>query len=379
MRTYHLPVTIVTGDGCLDQVGGRAAALGRRVLLVCGASARRSGALDQALGHLSAAGLEAAVYEGVRGEPTLAVVAEGILLARQAQSDVLVGLGGGSAMDTAKAIAGLAPLPGDPEEYFADGALDGAPLPWVAVPTTSGTGAEVTMNAVLTDEAACAKKSIRSSSWFARCALVDPTLTLSLPPSVTAHSGADALTQAIESFTSVGAMPLTDALCRDAIRLIGRSLLPAYRNGSEIAHRQDLHYGSLMAGMALANARLGAVHGMAHPLGCRHHLPHGLICGLLLPYVMEWNLEVAAGKYAEVAALVGLDTTGMDSGRAAQVVLDWVRELLSELHVPLTLREAGVEGLDRAAVARESMSSSMEHNPRPMTEPDVEALLERAY
>lgn len=379
MKSYHLPVNIITGDGCLDRLGVRAAALGKRALLVCGASAHKSGALEQALAHLRAAAVEAEVYDGVRGEPTLAVVSEGIDMARRTQRDLLVGLGGGSSMDTAKAIAGLAPLAGAPEEYFAGRAVDGEPLPWVAVPTTSGTGAEVTMNAVLTDEAACAKKSIRSSSWFARCALVDPALTLSAPPSVTAHSGADALTQAVESFVSIGAMPLTDALCREAIRLIGRSLLSAYRNGGEIAYRRDLHYGSLMAGMALASARLGAVHGMAHPLGCRHHLPHGLICGLLLPYVMEWNLPMAAGKYAEVATLVGMNAGGMDETRAARAALDWVRALLKDLNVPATLREAGVQGMDAATVARESMSSSMAHNPRSMTEADVEALLERAY
>lgn len=379
MKTFDLPVSIVTGDGCLSQLGTRAATLGRRALLVCGRSAQTSGTLSRALEHLHEAGLAVDVYPDVRGEPTLHLVAEGIALARRTSAEVLIGLGGGSAMDTAKAIAGLAPLPADPEEYFGGRTIDGAPLPWVAVPTTSGTGAEVTMNAVLTDEAAGAKKSIRSPSWFARYALVDPTLTLSLPPAVTAQSGADAFTQAVESFVSIGAMPLTDALCRDAIRLIGRSLLAAYRDPGEIAYRRDLHYGSLMAGMALANARLGAVHGMAHPLGYRHHLPHGLICGLLLPYVMGWNLSVASAKYAEVATLVGLGTRGMDEGEAAQAALDWTRLLLADLGIPKTLRDAGVTDMEPAAVARESMSSSMEHNPRPMTEADVVALLERAY
>jgi alcohol dehydrogenase class IV len=281
-------------------------------------------------------------------------------------------------MDTAKAAAGLAPLLGEPEEYFQGRPLDGEPLPWVAIPTTSGTGAEVTMNAVLTDPDSCTKKSIRGPSWFARAALVDPTLTLGVPPAVTANTGADALTQAVESFVSIGAMPVTDALCRESIRLIGRSLLAAYRDGAEITYRRDLHYGSLMAGMALANARLGAVHGMAHPLGCRYELAHGLVCGLLLPYVMEWNLPVSASRYAEAAALVGLDTAGKAEREAAQAFIDWTRELFAQVGIPATLSEAGVSDIDLERVAKESMSSSMAHNPRPMTEADVVDLLRRA-
>jgi len=180
------------------------------------------------LDSLRGAGLAVEAFPGVRGEPTLGVVAEGIALARRVSAEVLIGLGGGSAMDTAKAVAGLAPLTGEPEEYFAGRAIDGAPLPWVAVPTTSGTGAEVTMNAVLTDEAAGAKKSIRSASWFARCALVDPALTLSLPPAATAHSGADALTQALESSPSV-AMPSgsSGARCCPRTGTAERSLIGA--------------------------------------------------------------------------------------------------------------------------------------------------------
>ncbi|NPV08759.1 MAG: iron-containing alcohol dehydrogenase [Anaerolineae bacterium] len=378
MKSFHLPVTVVTGDGCIAQLGAQVAPLGTQALLVCGASARASGTLGRALDSLNQAGVAAEVFDRVRGEPTLQVVAEGIACARGRAADVLVGLGGGSAMDAAKAIAGLAPLAGSPREYLEGRPLDGDPLPWVAIPTTSGTGAEVTMNAVLIDPDSGTKKSIRGRSWFAQVALVDPTLTLSLPPSVTAYTGADALTQAIESFVSVGAMPVTDALCRDAIRLIGRSLLPAYRDGAQIAYRRDLHYGSLMAGMALANARLGAVHGMAHPLGCHHSLPHGLVCGLLLPYVMEWNLPVAAPRYAEVASLLGLDTAGQSEAQAARAAVDWVRELLTQLGIPGRLRDAGVTRIDLEEVARQSMSSSMEHNPRRMTEEDVVNLLRSA-
>ena len=185
------------------------------------------------------------------------------------------------------------------------------------------------------------------------------------------------LSQAVESFVSIGAMPVTDAL--PGVHPPHRPLLlAAYRDGAEITYRRDLHYGSLMAGMALANARLGAVHGMAHPLGCRYELAHGLVCGLLLPYVMEWNLPVSASRYAEAAALVGLDTAGKAEREAAQAFIDWTRELFAQVGIPATLSEAGVSDIDLERVAKESMSSSMAQNPRPMTEADVVDLLRRA-
>ncbi len=379
MAEFYLPVRIVSGDGCLSQLGKASASLGRKVMLICGSSARRSGALEKALASLEQAGQEVLVRDTVSGEPTLALVAAEVEQARAWGAQVLVGLGGGSAIDVAKATAGLAPLQGEPREYFAGRGLDGPALPWIGVPTTSGTGAEVTMNAVLIDEQTCLKKSIRGEDWFARYAIVDPLLTLSAPPRVTAQSGADALVQAIEPFTSIAAMPVTDALCRDAIRLIGRSLLPAYQNGADLAARRDLAYGSLMAGMALTNARLGAVHGMAHPLGCRYQLPHGLICGLLLPYVMEYNLPVCAGRYAEVAALLGLEVAGLSESDAAWAAIGRVRRLMRDIGIPERLSQAGVERIDYEAVAHESMSASLKHNARPLSEADVVELLKRAF
>ena len=378
MATFYMPIRIITGDGCFSSLGKEAAALGKRALIVCGASARASGSLDQAREMLAAAGVSAAVFAEVAGEPTLATVAAAIAACREGGAEVVIGLGGGSAMDVAKATAALGPLSGGVREYFAGRALDGPSLPWIAIPTTSGTGAEATMNAVLIDEETCSKQSIRGEGLFARVAIVDPLLTLSLPAKMTAYSGADALCQALEAFVSIAAMPITDGLCREAIRLIGRSLLAAYRDGQDIAARRDMHYASLMAGMALANARLGAVHGMAHPLGCRYRLPHGLICGLLLPYVMEWNLPAAASRYAEAAALLGVAVQGMKAEEAAGAAIEQVQRLFNELGLPKRLSQAGVKEIAFEAVARESMSSSLKHNPRPTSEADVVELLRRA-
>jgi len=366
MNTFYLPVNVITGDGSFSSLAETAVSLGTRALIVSSPSAKASGALGQAKAMLSAAGLTSDVFLKESGEPTLSMVEAGREVARRNKPDLVIGIGGGSSIDLAKAIAGLTLLNGTVQEYFDGKPIDGAPLPWIAVPTTSGTGAEVTKNAVLLDQKSLAKKSIRSDSWFARVAIVDPVLAATAPPVVTAHSGADALCQAIESFVSLGAMPITDALCREAIRLIGRSLVRAYRDGQDLAARRDMHYGSLMAGMALANARLGAVHGLAHPIGARYHLAHGLVCGLLLPHVMEWNLHTCADRYAEVAQLLGACTTGMTNEEAAVAAVNAVRDRMRQIGIPERLSDIGVHDMDFDGVARQSMSSSMKHNPRPM-------------
>jgi alcohol dehydrogenase class IV len=247
------------------------------------------------------------------------------------------------------------------------------------VPTTSGTGAEVTKNAVLIDPATKVKQSIRDDRWFARAALVDPELTLSMPPAVTASTGADALCQAIESFTSIGAGPLSDALAMRAIALIGANLRAAYEHGDDLAAREAMSMGSLMAGIAMAMARLGGVHGMAHPLGSHYAIPHGVICGLLLPHTMAYNLPATVAKYAEVAQLMGVDTAGLAPEQAAQAAVAAVRELVTSIQVPSHLRAFGVAEDALGPIIEESLTqSSLHHNPRPLAAEDVRAILTAA-
>ena len=373
MKRFYLPTEIITGVGCFEQLGEVTARYGQRALLVCGSKAmRRSGVLDRGLDLLAQANVTTTVYDQVAGEPTLPVVEEGRRLAREQEVQVVIGLGGGSAMDTAKAIAGLYFQPGAVAEYHAGRPLEGPGLPFLAVPTTAGTGAEVTKNAVLIDPSRGLKKSIRSDEWFAKVALVDPELTLTMPPSVTAFSGADALCQAIEPFVSIGAQPITDALAVEAIRLIGRSLVRAYEDGRDIEARTDMLYGSLLAGMALANARLGGVHGIAHPLGGHYRLPHGMLCGLLLPYVMEYNLEYAAERYARIAQLLGQEP-------APSKAVEAVRELLAQIGIPEHLEPLGVRRDDFPVLIEESLpSGSLKSNPRPLGAEDVRQILEMA-
>jgi len=381
MKQYYLSTRIITGNGCLEHIGEHAATYGQKALLVCGThSLRASGHLDHILQILKDAGLQVTVYDAISGEPTLEMVETGLGMARKTESQVVLGIGGGSAMDAAKAIAGLYSHEGTAEDYFGGShKVTGGGLPWIAVPTTAGTGAEVTKNAVLISRQQNRKSSLRHDEWFANVAIVDPELTLDIPPGITAASGSDALTQAIEAYTSIGASPVTDALAAQAIHRIGRSLQPAYRNGQDLDARADMLYGSMLAGMAFANARLGGVHGMAHPLGYRYHIAHGTVCGLLLPYVMDYNVEYAAAKYAHIAQLLGIATESMDTLTAAAQAAERARELVTSVDIPMHLGPLGVKQEDLEAIAEESLpSGSLKHNPRPLLMEDVLAILQEA-
>ncbi|MCZ7568353.1 MAG: iron-containing alcohol dehydrogenase [Ardenticatenaceae bacterium] len=380
MPLFHLPTRVVTGVGCIAHLGDEAAILGSHALLVCGAgAARRVGFLDRLLGSLAAAGVAASLFAEVRGEPTIELVEAGIAQLRKDGCEIVVGVGGGSAMDTAKAIAGLACLPGSVAEYFQGRPLEGAGLPLITAPTTAGSGAEVTQNAVLSDPMRQCKESIRSDDWFARVALVDPELTSSLPRSVMAATGSDALCQAVEAFVSTGASPTTDALASEAIRLIGRSLVWAYQDGTDLEARSDMLYGSLLAGIALANARLGGVHGLVHPLGIRYGIPHGTVCGMLLPHVMAYNLPWAEQKYAQVGYALGAAPGGLPVAQAARLGVLKVRQLIRRIELPTRLREFGVTEADFPLIIQEALpSASLKHNPRPLAEADLTAILAAA-
>lgn len=376
---FYLPTEIVTGVGCFEGLGKAVRRLGRRALVV--GSPGRQALLERAAALLASAGVEARLFAQVRGEPTLQVVEEAREQARALQAEVVVGIGGGSAIDVAKAAAGLYREPGAVAEYHTGRPLAaGRGLPLVAVPTTAGTGAEVTKNAVLIDPERGVKESIRDDAWFPALAMLDPALTLSLPPEATASTGADALCQAIEAFVSIGAGPVTDPLAGEAIRRIGRSLERAVAHGDDLEARSDMLYGSLLAGMAMTNARLGAVHGLAHPLGARYGIAHGTLCGLLLPYVMRYNAEYAAGKYAQVAALLGGATAGLPPAEAAQRAVERVRELLAQVGIPAHLAPLGVREADLSAIVAEALpQNSLKHNPRPMAAEDVRAVLVMAW
>jgi alcohol dehydrogenase class IV len=371
------------GPGSRNEVTEAVTAFGRRALLVSG---QRAEPAESLAGVLRAFGVDVTRYR-VGGEPTIAMVIDGVAQAREAGAQVVVALGGGSALDAGKAIAALLTNPGEALDYLETigrgRALENDPAPFIALPTTAGTGSEVTRNAVLAAPEQRVKVSLRSPRMLARLALVDPELTYSVPPAVTGMSGLDALTQLIEPFVTPAANPFTDALCREGIPRAARALPRAYAYGGDSEARQDMALASLLSGLALANAKLGAVHGLAGPLGgWLPGAPHGALCARLLPICTAANVRAletrapgspAVARYAETAALL----TGRPEAGAGDAA-PWLAKLAAELHIP-PLREYGLTSADIGALVPQAQrANSMRGNPIALTDAEVAEILEEA-
>ena len=366
---------ILFGEGTLRQVPAAAASMGRRALLVTGASPLRAAPLRKAL---QGAGVSTVPFS-VPGEPTLDLVRSA-----PRDCDLVIAFGGGSALDAAKAIAALLTNPGDPLDYLEVIGL-GHPLaapaaPCIAIPTTAGTGSEVTRNAVLASPEHRVKASLRHPSMLPRLAVVDPELTWDLPPAITASTGLDALTQLIEPYVSLRANPLTDQFCVEGIRRAASALPRVCANGGDLAARCDMAWASLLGGMALANAGLGAVHGFAAPIGGMFPAPHGAVCAALLPHAMDVNIRALRARapekltrYAEVARLIG----GRPHATAPDGVA-CVAALCQKLEIP-PLRTYGVTGSDLALlVEKAAQSSSMKGNPIVLTPEELHEIISRS-
>ena len=373
---------IVFAAGALAEAAPAARALGRRTLVVTGSNLTRAQPLIDAL---AAAGV-ATVRLAIASEPTIDDAVRGAAQARAERCEVVIGFGGGAALDGAKAIAALAANPGDPLGYLEvigrAQPLAHTALPCIAIPTTAGTGSEVTRNAVLASPAHRVKVSLRSPHMLPRVAIVDPELTRDLPPALTASTGLDALTQLIEPYVSSRANPMTDALCIEGIRRAARSLRRAVDHGEDRAAREDMALASLLGGLALANAGLGAVHGFAGPIGGMFPAPHGAVCAALLPHVMAANLTALRARAPGSGTLARFDELGrLLTGRphaAAEDGVHWLRDLVAALRIP-ALRTYGISPADTAAiVAAASKASSMKANPLPLTDEELAAILERA-
>jgi len=373
---------IVFGPGTAAEVPGIAASMGHRALVVTGRDPSRA---QHVLDGLAEAGLTPTPF-AVPGEPTTDLVAQGVATARDAGCELVLAVGGGSAIDAAKAISAMLANPGALMDYL-EVIGKGQPLsrpaaPCIAAPTTAGTGAEVTHNAVLACPPHRVKVSLRSPLMLPRVAVVDPELTHSMPPAVTAASGLDALTQLLEVFVSTRANPLTDGLCREGLARAARSLRRAYDDGSDAAAREDMCVASLFGGLALANAKLGAVHGFAGPVGGMFDAPHGAVCARLLPGVMAANIRAmqqrrpdhpAMPRYDEIARIV----TGRPAARAADGVA-WAGALCEALAVkPLSAYGATTDDVP-AVVAKARKAGSMKGNPIELTPEELAVILSEA-
>ena len=373
---------IIFGRGTVHEVGPAAAEMGKRAFIVTGRSAERAAPV---LEQLKEYGIECKTFS-VPEEPTTTIIKQAVASAKQAASDIVISIGGGSALDAGKAIAAMLTNAGQIEDYLEVVGLAKPitqnPAPHIAVPTTAGTGAEVTCNSVLGVPEHQVKVSMRSPLMLPSLAIVDPELTYSMPPAVTAATGLDALTQLLEAYVSNKANPLTDGICREGLKRAGCSRRAAYQDSGNEAAREDMALASLFGGLALANAKLGAVHGFAGPLGGMTGAPHGVICARLLPYVMHANIQALHQRAADSAALARYDEiAAIVTGRTQANALDglaWVQNLCAALKVP-GLSEFGLQEQDfPEVVAKAQKSSSMKGNPITLTDDKLMEILIKA-
>ncbi len=379
----NLPNRVVFGSGALERLGQAVKGLGKRAMIVTGRGGPEAGGVMRIANSYNT---EYSLFE-VRGEPTVEVVIAAVRQLHEDRAEMVIAFGGGSAIDTAKAAACLAANPGETTDYLEviglGKSLLNPGLPVIAIPTTAGTGAEVTRNAVLGVPEKRIKVSLRSPLLLPKLALVDPDLTHSLPPHVTASTGMDALAQVLEPFLSKRANAMTDLFCREGMRRISRSIVKAYHNGDDSSARNDMSFGSLLGGLALANAGLGAVHGFAGVIGGMTGAPHGVICACLLPEVVKANAtaiertalpEDLQARFREAAELI----TGR-AGAAASDLSEHLAMLCDELHIP-RLRELGIDPGDiRLICERSKEASSMKANPVQFNLEELEQILHRSW
>jgi alcohol dehydrogenase class IV len=374
---------ILFGPGRLKEIRTIAPELGKRALVVCGSSVRAVERVQPLFAALTNAGVEYTAFAS-QGEPTIDEVREATKQARAERSELVIGFGGGSALDTGKAIAALLTNEGDPLDYL-EVIGQGEPLtrpsaPYIAIPTTAGTGSEVTRNAVLGSPEHRVKVSLRSPHMLPRVALVDPELTYNLPADITAATGLDALTQLIEAFVSIKANPMTDAICREGMHRVARSLRRAVEEGDSlpwrenwqavVTAREDMCVAGMLSGMALANAGLGAAHGLSGPLGGMFDAPHGALCAAVLPYVVEVNEQAAKLRLVGSPVVPRFEQIRRAMGNLA--------ELIQALKIP-PLRSYGVMRENFPEIIEKAKASnSMKGNPVVLEDDELREVLERA-
>lgn len=373
---------IVFGEGTAGEIPSAAARLGRRAVVITGSgTVRAPGLLD----GLKSEGIETQTVEAV-GEPTVDTVNRITSAAREFDADLAIAVGGGSVIDTGKAVAAMLTNPGAVEDYLEvvgqGKPLIEWPMPCIAVPTTAGTGAEVTRNSVLGVPGEGVKVSMRSPLMLPDLAVIDPELTYDMPPELTASTGLDALTQLLEAFVSHEANPLTDGICREGLAHAVRALPQVYRRSGDKQARREMALASLFGGLALANARLGAVHGFAGPLGGMIEAPHGAICARLLPFVTKTNISALAERAPESAALeryreIARLATGEPDAEEEQLV-EWLEELTTEMRTQGLSRWGLKPEMLPDAVTRAQRASSMKGNPLELSERELTEILERA-
>ncbi len=396
--TFHTAGQLLFGRHAVRHLGEVAGRIGaKRVLIVTDPVLARAGLVERLAPHLQEVGVTVNTFSGGEPEPSLRAADACIAQARAFGPDAILGLGGGSNMDLAKITATVLVHGGRPIDYIGDDKIPGPVHPLICVPTTAGTGSEVSAAAVLTDTDNKIKVGILSNYLRPRVAVVDPLLTVSCPPKVTADSGIDALTHAIEAYTAVdnavfplpagertvyqGRHPLGDCLAERAIALIGANLRRAVARGDDLDAREGMALGATLAGMAFSNVGVAVVHALEYPVGGATHCSHGAGNGLLLPFVMRFNLPARTREFATIARLLGEDVTGLSETQAAERAVSAVERLRADVGIPCRLRDLGVrpEQLRPFADKAFTIQRILRVNPRPVTAADLEAILQSAF
>jgi len=383
-RVFRIPSVVIFGSGSSEQVGEECQKLGvKKGLIVTDQVMVKIGVLDGIKKALEQSKVQFAIYDGVATEPTVDFVQEGLKAYKENGCDFLIAVGGGSPIDTAKAVAVMVTNPGSIEDYKGLGKVVQKGVPLVVIPTTAGTGSEVTVFTIITDTRTDVKMLIGSPFVMPEVAIVDPLLTLSCPRGLSAAVGIDALTHAIEAYVSVKAQPMSDIFCLSAIELISGNLRQAWANGNNVEAREKTMLGSLQAGMAFTNASVALVHGMSRPIGAYFHVPHGASNAALLGVVMEFSLIGNPTRYAHIAEAMGEDISGLTGLEAAELGAEAVKRLIQDIKVP-SLRELGVdkEKLDKLApkMTEDAIASgSPGNNPRQATKEEIIELYKLAY
>jgi len=383
-KTYQItvPQIIRFGVGVLSTLTDDASKLGvKRALIVTDPGVYQSGLAEPVREQLSRAKLSVEIFSDAEPEPTLTGLNTAAKELRKKNYDLLVGIGGGSSMDTAKGLSVILAHGGDGQNYVGVDKIPGTGIPIILIPTTAGTGSEVTNIAIFSDPEKELKLGMVSPYLLARVALVDPSLTYGCPSSVTAASGVDALVHAIECYTSIRANNFTDTIAIEAMRLISNSIRTVVSDGSNKGARNSMAEGALLAGIAFGNAGVAAVHALAYPLGARFHVSHGVANGLLLPYVMECNLSANFPKYAVIAKILDEKTEGLPLQEAAEQGVKAVKALIKDIGIPSHLRDLNVprEALEGMAVAAMDVTRLLANNPKKLTLDDVRGIWQNAW
>ena len=373
---------ILFGLGAAEKIGAEAQVLkAKKILIITDPGVIQAGLLESIKASLQAAGILFTIFDGVEPDPRIEVVEKSVEKAKQDGIDLIIGFGGGSSLDIAKVTSIMITNPGKIDLFFGVDLVPNPGLPVILIPTTAGTGSEVTPIAILSDTKEKLKKGIVSPALFPEVAVVDPKLTVGLPPSVTAFTGMDALTHAIEAYSSINATDLSDLLAIRAMELISKNLRMAYAYGENLSARSSMMEGSLLAGIAFANAGVGAVHAFAYPLGGEFHLAHGLTNTLMLPYIMRYNILGCPYKFAMMARAFGEKVEGFSELEAAEAAVKFVERLSDDLRVPRRLRDVGIleKAIPGLAEAAMKVTRLLANNPRKMTLEDANDIYKSAY